>query len=124
MPRPVILSGIILVLVEDYPDTLYGIALFLFFFDDTAPPDIYTLSLHDALPISEVVPAHAVVHRQTIGPAEAILNVKPMVILEGMPLTVAFCNLAAIRVAFEESRKVRESQLSAICIVLNHSDRS
>src|SRR5262249_59825010 len=26
--------------------------LFLFFFNDTAPPEIYTLSLHDALPIS------------------------------------------------------------------------
>src|SRR5207248_10212966 len=25
---------------------------FLFFFDDTAPTEIYTLSLHDALPIS------------------------------------------------------------------------
>src|SRR6266481_9926729 len=25
---------------------------FFFFFNDTAPPDIYTLSLHDALPIS------------------------------------------------------------------------
>src|SRR5688572_21191347 len=27
---------------------------FLFFFNDTAPPEIYTLSLHDALPISGV----------------------------------------------------------------------
>src|SRR5205085_10880231 len=27
--------------------------LILFCFHDTAPPDIYTLSLHDALPISE-----------------------------------------------------------------------
>src|SRR5256885_6470627 len=26
--------------------------LFFFFFNDTAPPEIYTLSLHDALPIS------------------------------------------------------------------------
>src|SRR5437867_6144731 len=25
--------------------------LFFFFFNDTAPPEIYTLSLHDALPI-------------------------------------------------------------------------
>src|SRR6266852_4370996 len=28
------------------------IFLFFFFFNDTAPPEIYTLSLHDALPIS------------------------------------------------------------------------
>src|SRR5690606_41502588 len=27
-------------------------ALLLFFFNDTAPPELYTLSLHDALPIS------------------------------------------------------------------------
>src|SRR5438105_9312879 len=29
---------------------------FLFFFTDTAPTEIYTLSLHDALPISEPEP--------------------------------------------------------------------
>src|SRR5436305_3100423 len=28
--------------------------LYLFFFNDTAPTEIYTLSLHDALPISPV----------------------------------------------------------------------
>src|SRR2546430_11285324 len=31
----------------------------LFFFNDTATTEIYTLSLHDALPISRVVPDHA-----------------------------------------------------------------
>src|SRR2546430_11275089 len=38
-----------------------------FFFNDTATTEIYTLSLHDALPISHLVPDHrpdgAVVHR-------------------------------------------------------------
>src|SRR5206468_10230585 len=29
----------------------YPRCLLLFFFNDTAPPEIYTLSLHDALPI-------------------------------------------------------------------------
>src|SRR5258708_30949919 len=33
--------------------------LFLFFFNDTATTEIYTLSLHDALPISRVRPARA-----------------------------------------------------------------
>src|SRR2546422_4797435 len=37
-------------------DTLVSILLFFFFFNDTATTEIYTLSLHDALPIS--------VHRQ------------------------------------------------------------
>src|SRR6266446_10728777 len=31
--------------------------VFFFFFNDTAPPEIYTLSLHDALPISAGHPA-------------------------------------------------------------------
>src|SRR5438045_8371027 len=30
---------------------------FFFFFNETAPPDIYTLSLHDALPICSPSPA-------------------------------------------------------------------
>src|SRR5947199_7808103 len=30
---------------------MYLILFFFFFFNDTAPPEIYTLSLHDALPI-------------------------------------------------------------------------
>src|SRR2546422_10547993 len=41
-----------------YPLTscsLYS-SLFFFFFNDTATTEIYTLSLHDALPISSVVP--------------------------------------------------------------------
>src|SRR5438874_5975678 len=29
---------------------------FFFFFNDTAPTEIYTLSLHDALPISQLLP--------------------------------------------------------------------
>src|SRR5438034_8327369 len=32
------------------------VALFFFFFNDTTTTEIYTLSLHDALPISETVP--------------------------------------------------------------------
>src|SRR5437762_14341112 len=35
---------------QSQPYTLFMILL-LFFFTDTAPPEIYTLSLHDALPI-------------------------------------------------------------------------
>src|SRR2546428_353383 len=34
------------------------ITLFLFFFNDTATTEIYTLSLHDALPISNTVSNH------------------------------------------------------------------
>ena len=31
-----------------------GVVYFFFFFNDTATTEIYTLSLHDALPISKV----------------------------------------------------------------------
>src|SRR5258707_6840250 len=34
--------------------TCVGLFLFFFFFNDTATTEIYTLSLHDALPICEV----------------------------------------------------------------------
>src|SRR6266446_10223803 len=35
------------------PKLLFGLFYFSFFFNDTPPTEIYTLSLHDALPISE-----------------------------------------------------------------------
>jgi len=40
--------------------------LFFFFFNDTATTEIYTLSLHDALPIS-VIPAYNM-HSQIVDP--------------------------------------------------------
>src|SRR3712207_8812748 len=43
-----------------------------FFFNDTATTEIYTLSLHDALPISLVVDAHAVVVR--VGHGDLLLG--------------------------------------------------
>src|SRR5215467_16351345 len=36
---------------------MFLLFLFFFFFNDTATTEIYTLSLHDALPISERAPA-------------------------------------------------------------------
>src|SRR2546430_17197938 len=42
--------------------------LFFFFFNDTATTEIYTLSLHDALPISE--PTHA----SRLGESETLLR--------------------------------------------------
>src|SRR2546429_9242312 len=42
---------------------------FFFFFNDTATTEIYTLSLHDALPISQEIPdAHAEVERRSEHP--------------------------------------------------------
>src|SRR2546426_3364833 len=36
--------------------------MFFFFFNDTATTEIYTLSLHDALPISQVLPPGTNIH--------------------------------------------------------------
>src|SRR5579859_8287644 len=41
-------------------------SLFFFFFNDTATTEIYTLSLHDALPIS--LPGRAASHARSMGP--------------------------------------------------------
>src|SRR5438093_4177637 len=43
-------------------------SFFVFFFNDTATTELYTLSLHDALPISQ---RHAVQARGQIAPADA-----------------------------------------------------
>src|SRR5256884_9586320 len=48
---------------------------FFFFFNDTATTEIYTLSLHDALPISIAVPDPALRER-VLAPAGARLGVE------------------------------------------------
>src|SRR5215203_7127767 len=45
---------------------LYRFFLFFFFFNDTATTEIYTLSLHDALPIRRTDPARC--HRASNSP--------------------------------------------------------
>src|SRR3712207_8574718 len=47
------------------------ICCYLFFFNDTATTEIYTLSLHDALPISQAPAVHAVVEPSQRGPEGA-----------------------------------------------------
>src|SRR5205823_13925863 len=43
---------VLLCVISSYMHTLVHVSFFLFFFNDTATTEIYTLSLHDALPIS------------------------------------------------------------------------
>src|SRR2546426_5817979 len=45
--------------------------LFFFFFNDTATTEIYTLSLHDALPISSAVPCASVATTRLFVPGAA-----------------------------------------------------
>src|SRR5437867_13371510 len=50
MPHLIVSVYIFVVLI--FYLLFYLLFLFFFFFNDTAPTEIYTLSLHDALPIS------------------------------------------------------------------------
>src|SRR3712207_9328266 len=48
--------------------------LWCFFFNDTATTEIYTLSLHDALPISEGLRHHRPDHLVELGPEARVLR--------------------------------------------------
>src|SRR3712207_9593271 len=53
---------------------LSNVDFIFFFFNDTATTEIYTLSLHDALPISIVVTANGV---RLCRPSESVLDLLP-----------------------------------------------
>ena len=44
-------TGFVVVVVVVFVFVFFFVCLFFFFFNDTATTEIYTLSLHDALPI-------------------------------------------------------------------------
>src|ERR1039457_7239832 len=54
-----------------------GTLLFIFFFNDTATTEIYTLSLHDALPISLLNFLSAFAHPHGVGPADDLYPPPP-----------------------------------------------
>src|SRR3989475_13250464 len=51
-------------------DSMISISSSFFFFNDTATTEIYTLSLHDALPISRLLPKGTHHYQEFIKPAE------------------------------------------------------
>src|SRR3712207_9292615 len=53
-----------------------------FFFNDTATTEIYTLSLHDALPISTTATAHPDLDGPTRSPAGPVCQAGPMAAVE------------------------------------------
>src|SRR3712207_8485744 len=72
-----------------------------FFFNDTATTEIYTLSLHDALPISD-----AVVEIIAVGIQTSVLNDRPRKSSGMMPTTV---NGRSLRVIARPTRPDRKS---------------
>src|SRR3712207_7634229 len=55
--------------------------MFVFFFNDTATTEIYTLSLHDALPISTTIERGGWVQRDPVTGAELFPRTDPAVIM-------------------------------------------
>src|SRR5258706_16107259 len=71
-----------------------------FFFNDTATTEIYTLSLHDALPIYQLAVAHSVGGRAHHAPARADVESRHQLSLQRLalvqPLLVAVADLASV----------------------------
>src|SRR2546422_10155792 len=89
----------------------FHIYIFFFFFNDTATTEIYTLSLHDALPISAVVKDGAV----------------PISLLEAGPLGIGWLRptalfslegLDSISHRSEEHTSELQSRLHLVCRLL------
>src|SRR5436305_9474644 len=88
---------------------------FLFFFHAPAPPDIYTLSLHDALPIyhAGAGPAAAgarVLEERHLGARRAVRSEEHTSELQSRPHLVC-------RLLLEKKKNLRENTLSATDIL-------
>src|SRR2546422_3900078 len=80
---------------------------FFFFFNDTATTEIYTLSLHDALPISSAAPANCRVRR-----GRAPARSKPRESPPGSPRSSAVASRS------EEHTSELQSRLHLVCRLL------
>src|SRR2546429_9330168 len=84
---------------------------FFFFFNDTATTEIYTLSLHDALPISSTtIPRHSLVESD---PVE--LDVPA---LGDLAISLFFPGTAAATTRSEEHTSELQSRLHLVCRLL------
>src|SRR5690348_17693644 len=83
---------------------------FLFFFNDTAPTEIYTLSLHDALPISQVPGWRA--HRGRVPPAASAEWSVHSALRADVP------HLRAVRDRSEEHTSELQSPVHLVCRLL------
>src|SRR5256886_6682526 len=84
---------------------------FFFFFNDTATTEIYTLSLHDALPIS-VSLAFVAAHTQRVKLGTGII-----ILPQRNPLVLAK-ELASVDVRSEEHTSELQSQSNLVCRLL------
>src|SRR5260370_31684708 len=86
-----------------------------FFFNDTAPTEIYTLSLHDALPISLAWPAAASAYAPVGSPPALTQHNSKIVQIQRAPRH-ARASLPAFR--WEEHTSELQSHLNLVCRLL------
>src|SRR2546429_1517897 len=91
-------------------------ALFFFFFNDTATTEIYTLSLHDALPISAISIAGARTSARVIVPNSASMIMSP----PGVPGVTAASGPCSggYLMRSEEHTSELQSRLHLVCRLL------
>src|SRR5256885_9886058 len=85
--------------------TLSSSSFFFFFFNDTATTEIYTLSLHDALPISDVDACKIRARTRFAKPSMFII-----------PITLVFTVLTGLR--SEEHTSELQSPCNLVCRLL------
>src|SRR2546422_8370407 len=83
----------------------------VFFFNDTATTEIYTLSLHDALPIYQVA------HRQEI-PQREVSEVPPLILAPEQLVVVAEFVAVVAEHRSEEHTSELQSRLHLVCRLL------
>src|SRR2546429_6316774 len=96
---------------------------FFFFFNDTATTEIYTLSLHDALPISSpaFTPSMETPTTRRVGPSSTILitpRVSRMAPARGTTLMGIALHSQAIPARSEEHTSELQSRLHLVCRLL------
>src|SRR5205807_10118373 len=110
---------------------LFSLLFFFFFFNDTATTEIYTLSLHDALPIwhALVVPREEIDHWLDVDPA-LLAHLEPVVRSEEHTSELQSpCNLVC-RLLLEKKKKKKtlmpniQTKSSRYLRIIPHIDHS
>src|SRR5205814_10212139 len=82
--------------------TLHAYYTFTFFFNDPATPHIYTLSLHDALPISCLA-----ANRTPTAEANDAPTAKPKSFVRTTGTPIAAAAISSSRIAFQDRKSTR-----------------